>query len=130
MYTTKYLASFDISALKESEPNLVNINGEEVCLVKVSGRWFAFDNICTHIGGRLSKGQILPSRKVVCPEHKAVYSIEDGSSFSFPRRGLTVYPVEEKDGKIMVCEPLPPKWRAPLPKFAPGWWRSRTEDII
>jgi naphthalene 1,2-dioxygenase system ferredoxin subunit len=123
----EYLASIDSGALQEGRPCVIEVDGDEVCIVKLGDRYFAFSNICTHIGGRLSKGKILPGNRISCPEHKAVYRMDDGASLYFPRRGLRVYPVSAEGGKVRIGRPYPPRWREPLPSFKPGWWQRPTE---
>ena len=45
------------SDVAAGEMKLVDVDGEELVIANVSGRYFAFSNTCTHEGGPLSDGR-------------------------------------------------------------------------
>ena len=100
------------SDLPERKPVSVSFGGKDICLVKVDGEYFAFSNVCTHIGARLSEGTISTSKHIACPIHHAVYDIKDGRSLSFPRRGIVTYDTKVEAGRIKLRK-MPNKelWR-------------------
>ena len=36
----------------------VEVNGEKVCITNVEGKYYAIDNVCTHLGGPLAEGKL------------------------------------------------------------------------
>ncbi|MDG6995659.1 MAG: Rieske (2Fe-2S) protein [Nitrososphaerota archaeon] len=107
-----YLEISEESKITEMEPFILNLAGREICLLKFQGKYYAFSNICTHIGGRLSEGRVNAHGHVTCPYHKAVFNIVTGESLSFPPRGLTTYEVKVESGKVYLkTSPNPEKWR-------------------
>jgi nitrite reductase/ring-hydroxylating ferredoxin subunit len=111
----EYLEVSNLGEITEGKPVPFTIGNLSICIVKLDGRYYAFSNVCTHIGGRLSDGQILTKDRITCPEHKAVFRIQDGESLSFPRRGLMVFPTLLKNGKLYVEKIGKERWREPLP---------------
>jgi nitrite reductase/ring-hydroxylating ferredoxin subunit len=45
----------DIQTLHMKE---VQINGENICVVNIEGKYYAISNICTHEGGPLADGTL------------------------------------------------------------------------
>ena len=104
--------------MHELEPFVFKLSGKEICLLKLEGRYYAFSNICTHIGGKLSEGTITRFGRVICPYHKAVFDVTSGASVSFPIRGLTTHDVKVEQGKIFLrINPNAEKWREEFPKL-------------
>ena len=66
------------------------------------GKLFSLDGICTHgnvhLAGGLVKGGIIE-----CPKHNGRFNLADGSPARAPVcRGLTTYPIEERDGQLLL----------------------------
>ena len=111
-----YLEISEESKIIEMEPFILNLSGKEICLLKFQGKYCAFSNICTHIGGRLSEGLVSPHGHITCPYHKAVFNIVTGESLSFPPRGLTTYEVKVESGKVYLkTSPNTERWRKGFP---------------
>lgn len=47
-----------INDIQPLHMKMFQINGEEVCLVNVDGKYYAINNICTHEGGPLADGKL------------------------------------------------------------------------
>ena len=101
--------------IPEGKPTSFMVGELAICVIKLDGKYYAFSNVCSHIGGRMSDGSIVTNDRIVCPEHKAAFRISDGESLSFPRRGLMIYPAQVKEGKLFVSKSGCEKWREPLP---------------
>ena len=72
------------AALKEINPSKhVSIRGKELALFKVDGKIYCVSNICTHVGGPLSDGDINKTI-VTCPWHFAQFDITTGKLISGP----------------------------------------------
>ena len=63
------------------------------------GEVFALDNRCPHKGGPLSEG-IVHDRKVTCPLHNWVISLENGEATGADKGGTRRYPVRLQDGRV------------------------------
>ena len=68
------------------------------------GSLFATQNRCPHLGGSLADG-ILGAGKIICPLHAHVFDLSTGQG-SVEKECLTVFPVREKDGQILVDLPV------------------------
>jgi nitrite reductase/ring-hydroxylating ferredoxin subunit len=69
-----------IAHIKDIQPlqmKMFQINGEEVCLVNVDGKYYAINNICTHEGGPLADGK-LEGYEVECPWHGSKFDVRTG----------------------------------------------------
>jgi len=69
-----------VSTTKELEDGTmkeVMVNDHEILLAKVDGRYYAVDNRCTHMGGKLSGGK-LEGTVVTCPRHGSQFDLRNG----------------------------------------------------
>lgn len=95
------------------------VNGREILLAKVNGRYYAADNICPHMGGKLAMGK-LEGTIVTCPRHASKFDLTDGrvlrwtdwtgikasvSKLFRQPRPLTIYPVKVDGDTIQVGVP-------------------------
>ncbi|PZX15941.1 nitrite reductase (NADH) small subunit [Palleronia aestuarii] len=62
---------------------------------------FATSNTCAHKGGPLSEG-IVHDRKVTCPLHNWVWSLETGEAQGADQGRIATYPVRIEDGRILI----------------------------
>ena len=71
----------------------IDLDGRAVALFNIDGRFYAVDDICTHRGGPLSRGQVTGTG-VVCPWHGAQFDLETGNALRPPAsRSVGVYRV-------------------------------------
>ncbi len=63
------------------------VNGKEILIANIGGKFYAMNNKCTHMGGDLSKGQ-LEGTTVTCPRHGSKFDVTTGKNLSGPSRGL------------------------------------------
>lgn len=59
-------------ALKE-----VSVQGREILLAKARDKYYAADNRCPHLGGKLSQGK-LAGTVITCPRHGSQFDLTDG----------------------------------------------------
>lgn len=55
----------------------LQVQGEEILLVKVGDKYYAASNRCPHLGGDLSAGK-LEGTVVTCPRHDSQFDLRDG----------------------------------------------------
>lgn len=106
----------NISELQEGAMKDVLVQEREIFLAKVGGKYYAADNRCPHMGGRLSQGK-LEGAVITCPLHGSQFDLDDGhvvrwlkgsglmsaigKLFKSPRQ-LTIYKVKVEEDKILI----------------------------
>jgi nitrite reductase/ring-hydroxylating ferredoxin subunit len=95
----------------------VAIGRRRVALTYVDGDVQAFHGGCPHRGGPLGRGRIAcvvgadsprlrtvdsDRRVLMCPWHGWEFSLPDGQAIADPAVRLTSYPVEVRDGRVLV----------------------------
>ncbi len=55
----------------------VNVVGHEILIARVGDKYYAVDNRCPHMGGKLSKGK-LDGTVVTCPLHGSQFDLRNG----------------------------------------------------
>ena len=68
-----------ISEFNDKSSKLVNANGKEIALFKINNQFFAIDNMCLHMGGSLSEGEI-ENNNVTCPFHGWQFDVKTGNN--------------------------------------------------
>src|SRR5579864_5462212 len=80
----------------------VTIDGKDLAIFNVNGRFLAVDNRCPHKGGPLSDG-IVAGTTVVCPLHGWRFDLESGlAARATAPACVTVFPTRVEDGIIFV----------------------------
>jgi len=104
------------SELEDGTVKGVSVNGREILLAKVGDKYYAADNRCPHMGGKLSQGK-LEGFVVTCPLHGSQFDLRDGRvvrwlkgsgvvsaigrTLKSPRQ-LTIYNVKVEDDRVMI----------------------------
>ncbi len=106
--------------LPEGGMKEVLAEGRKILLARVEGKFYAADNICPHMGGRLGLGR-LEGTVVTCPRHGSQFELRDGhvvrwaqvpaiillvSKVLSPPRPIGTYRVDVDGDKIMVAIPV------------------------
>lgn len=66
------------------------------------GRLFATDGVCTHGNTHLADGLVVGGM-IECPKHNGRFNLADGSPARAPVcRGLATYPVDERNGRLLI----------------------------
>jgi glycine betaine catabolism B len=61
----------------------VEVNGQNICVANVEGKYYAIGSICTHEGGPLADGT-LEGYEVECPWHNSKFDVRTGEVTSPP----------------------------------------------
>jgi 3-phenylpropionate/trans-cinnamate dioxygenase ferredoxin component len=82
----------------------VEVEGARVCLAKVEGEVFAFQDRCSHRDFPLSNGEVDPDDcTITCEWHGAAFDMRSGAARSLPAtRPIAVYPVTIEGDDILV----------------------------
>jgi 3-phenylpropionate/trans-cinnamate dioxygenase ferredoxin subunit len=90
--------------------------GRRILLARIGENYYAVDNSCPHMGGKLSQGK-LEGTIVTCPRHGSQFDLSDGhvvrwlkgtglisvvSKAVKPPKPLSVYSVKVEDDRILV----------------------------
>jgi nitrite reductase/ring-hydroxylating ferredoxin subunit len=62
----------------------VEVNGKEIVISNVGGKFYAIDDRCGHMNARLSMGNISSDGIVTCPFHGARFDITTGKKVKEP----------------------------------------------
>ncbi len=92
-----------VDDLQDGKMRHVEINGKDILLANVNGRYYAVSDICNHAGANLHEGK-LEGVYVTCPWHKAVWDVTNGQLVKFPVRlkSLEVYKIIVEENNIYI----------------------------
>jgi 3-phenylpropionate/trans-cinnamate dioxygenase ferredoxin component len=81
--------------LAPGQSTTVVVDGFPVALANVDGEFFAFQNLCPHLGAQLG-GQPIEAGIITCPRHSSRYDVRTGTCVRPTRDGssqdLMVFP--------------------------------------
>jgi 3-phenylpropionate/trans-cinnamate dioxygenase ferredoxin component len=102
---TAFFKVAELDDLDEGDLYPIEVDGEPVCLARLQGIIYAFNDNCTHISGALNEGE-LDGTTITCPWHGARFDIPSGKVLRGPaRQDLMTYPVKIEDGSILISLP-------------------------
>ena len=87
--------------LSPGAPKVVTVQGREIALFLIDGRYFATTNVCPHQGGPLGEG-MTEGFTVICPWHAWSFDVRTGASPVNPRARIETYPVRVNGEDIFV----------------------------
>jgi len=91
-----------LADLVEGQPRRVEIGVTKIMVLRLGDAIRAFTAECPHAKAPLDQGAVCGNR-LVCPWHKAVFSLDDGAVLEPPALDrLTRYPVQVEQGAVMV----------------------------
>lgn len=78
------------------------MEGAQVAVFNLDGRYYAVEDVCTHDGGILTGGPV-EGDQIVCPRHGARFSIRTGEVLAPPAfEPIATFPVRVSDGEVQV----------------------------
>lgn len=72
-----------VTEIPDPGRKVVEIDEELVVLIHTAGNFYAIDDVCTHDGGPLGKGD-LEGFEIACPRHGAKFDVRDGRALTMP----------------------------------------------
>lgn len=100
---------------------IFEVDGRAIGVFNLAGSYYALSNVCTHQGGPVCNGQVLPRLTaevlpdgevrevlspepdiVVCPWHGWEFDVRTGECLANPRKSLPSYKVIEEDGDLYI----------------------------
>jgi 3-phenylpropionate/trans-cinnamate dioxygenase ferredoxin component len=81
---------------------VVDVDGTQIAVFNLEGRYYAIADVCTHDAGQLTGG-VVDGDEIVCPRHGARFSIRTGEALTPPAYEPTdVFPVRLDNGEVQV----------------------------
>ncbi|MEZ5558999.1 MAG: non-heme iron oxygenase ferredoxin subunit [Pseudomonadales bacterium] len=106
-----------LNALEDGEMMACRVDGVDVLLCRVDGRYFALANHCSHARQVLHTGK-LRGFEITCPLHGARFDIRDGRCLAAPAtQAVSTFPVLIENGKVNVS--VTGATTPPRPRFGP-----------
>jgi 3-phenylpropionate/trans-cinnamate dioxygenase ferredoxin subunit len=84
MKKVEFLKVAETSEIPVGKMKKVKVEGKEVLIVNVNGKYYAIGNRCTHAGGDLSEGS-LDGNIITCPRHGSRFDVTTGKAVSGPK---------------------------------------------
>jgi nitrite reductase/ring-hydroxylating ferredoxin subunit len=105
-----------------NERIFVRVNTREIAVLRVGGAYYAYLNVCAHLGGPVCQGKLVPAvravvdarravveerfdrehLRIVCPWHGWEFDLDTGRCVSNPSRKIRKYDVTVENGKVYV----------------------------
>ena len=92
----------DTKDIQPSHMKEVQVDGENICVVNIGGKYYAIGSICTHEGGPLADGT-LEGYEVQCPWHGSKFDVRTGEVTNPPAsEPERTYEVKVDDNNILT----------------------------
>lgn len=109
LFLSELLSILKTGELHDGAMKHVKAGGKDIMVSRVSGKYYAIDNHCGHMGGDLSAGK-LEGAIVTCPRHGSQWDVTDGHNVRWLRTPGTApkvskigaYPVKIDGDNILV----------------------------
>jgi nitrite reductase (NADH) small subunit len=101
---TDWLAG-PVAELPEDGRKIFVADGHEIVLLRVQGRFRAYENECLHMGGPIGQGVIGGTdsgQYLACPVHGWRYNLATGVCLGNQRLQLRSFPVVVREGNVYV----------------------------
>lgn len=101
----EYVTIAPADQLPEGERLFVELDGRQIVVFYLAGRYFAVGDICSHDDGPLGDGEI-EEHEIICPRHGARFDLLTGKATSLPAVvDIPAYPVRLAGGQIEIGIP-------------------------
>jgi ferredoxin-NADP reductase/nitrite reductase/ring-hydroxylating ferredoxin subunit len=92
----------DTKDIQPSRMKEIQIDGENICVANIDGKYYAIGNICTHEGGPLADGT-LDGFEVECPWHGSKFDVRTGEVTSPPAsEPESIYQVKVDGSNVLI----------------------------
>jgi nitrite reductase/ring-hydroxylating ferredoxin subunit len=96
----RYLDVTNVNEIPSGKMKHVELDGREIVVSNVNGKYYAMDKRCGHMNALLSMGNLSNDNLVTCPFHGARFDVTNGKKVKQP----VLTPSQE-------MEPLPKTWQ-------------------
>ncbi|WP_020160791.1 non-heme iron oxygenase ferredoxin subunit [Methylobacter marinus] len=92
----------DQNALADGEHVVIDVDGTDVAIFKIEGRFYAIEDVCTHDGAEIASGE-LDGCEIICPRHGARFCVKTGEVKAPPAyEDIDTFPVRIENGRVQV----------------------------
>ncbi len=99
---TEFTKVCSVIDVKTNSAKRFSVNGQEIALFNLNGKFFAIEAACSHAGGPLDEGAI-EGNEVECPWHGARFDITTGKALSPPAPSdVKKFEVKVEGNNVMV----------------------------
>ena len=97
-----FVKAATVSEIPPGTGKCVDVNGKEIALFNLDGKFHAIDNTCLHRGGPLGEGE-LDGTTVTCPWHGWQYNVTTGRNIMDESEGVDRYEVKVEGGAVLIA---------------------------
>jgi 3-phenylpropionate/trans-cinnamate dioxygenase ferredoxin component len=91
-----------VDDLKPGTRQVVDVDGSQIVVFNLDGKYYAIEDVCTHDGGQLTGGEV-EGDQIICPRHGARFCIRTGAALTAPAYEATAtFPVRIENGEVQV----------------------------
>ena len=91
-----------VSEFKPGARKVIDVEGSQIVVFNLEGKYYAIEDVCTHDGGQLTGGDV-EGDQIVCPRHGARFCIRTGAALTAPAYEPTaVFPLRTENGEVQV----------------------------
>ena len=92
----------DTRDIPSSRMKEVQVDGKNICIANVGGKYYAIGSICTHEGGPLADGT-LEGYEVECPWHGSKFDVRTGEVTNPPAsEPETTYQIKVDGNNVLI----------------------------
>ena len=90
------------SAMADNENIVVDVDGTDVAIFKLAGKFYAIEDVCTHDGAEIASGE-LDGDEIICPRHGARFCVKTGAVKCAPAyEAVDTFPVRIEEGQLQI----------------------------
>jgi len=116
MVQTEFVEVANVNEIPAGKMKHVEVNGKEIVIANMNGKFCALDDRCAHMNAPLSMGN-LTGDVVTCPFHGAKFNVASGKKIAEP----VLTPSQE-------MEPLPKTWQKAMEQIGQLMSHIKTYD--
>jgi 3-phenylpropionate/trans-cinnamate dioxygenase ferredoxin subunit len=92
----------EVGELGPGEKKTVDLEGLEVAVFNIDGKYYAIEDVCTHDGAPLAHGK-LAGEEIICPRHGARFNVKTGAALCMPAfEPVDTYMVKIEGNDVLV----------------------------
>ena len=90
------------SEIEDGEVTAFDVEGQTIAVANLGGRFYAFDDECTHEGCSLADGDVADNA-VTCPCHGSQFDVTTGAVLTGPAEvPVSTYPLQVVDDDLKI----------------------------
>jgi nitrite reductase/ring-hydroxylating ferredoxin subunit len=103
---TEWVTVAAVDDLPEGEMAAATVDGAEILVANLGGRYVSIGSECTHMGCQLHEGELDADGVVTCPCHGSMFDVATGEVVAPPAdEPEPVYQVRVEGDEIQVAKP-------------------------